>query len=620
MLTLKKIKKLFWILRNISCLATEQAGLLHLFKTLCTLVVKRGMGFTSGWVITQIASAKSGSPEFYHQWISLKEVKFPGIVSLDRLPAIVIWALDSELAALEETINSIKQFSVPQLHIHLLIKTKSSQVLDAVQDQLSKGKSTYSVLMLDENNELLAITAAIAKSTSDYLLLVRPGVRFNQNTLHQFTQHAVDMDAALVYSDHDQVDARNQRHSPQFKPSFSLDLLRTYFYWGPLVLIDRRKLSEFPHSSSHPDAWMYELALLGAEKNLTIVGLPKILFHLSDLYALPKDQVVQPQMLSAISQHLKLVYGQQAYATLEQSIEQDLRFQTHDQSQTQFHCHFGTLTPDTLVSIIIPSKDNVELLEACINSILNKTHDIDYEIIIVDNGSQQSKTHAWYKKILATSNKINILDANIPFNWSTLNNLGIKQAKGDVLLFLNNDTEVINNSWLSRLAEHALREDVGTVGGLLLFADKTIQHAGIVVGYGGYADHIYSGASTMQKCTTSYVSPFVMRNVLACTGACLAASKRTLDLIGYFDETFQVVGSDVELSLRAIHHGLVNVYDPSASLIHYESKTRSPNISAEDYQKSARCYQKYLAAGDPYYNPNLSLDSKFPMVDLFREH
>ena len=165
-----------------------------------------------------------------------------------------------------------------------------------------------------------------------------------------------------------------------------------------------------------------------------------------------------------------------------------------------------------------------------------------------------------------------VKEAAFEFNWSKLNNYGMQFATGDVYVCLNNDVEVIEPEWLTRLVEKAVRKDVGVVGGLLLYEDNTIQHAGVVIGMGGWADHVFKGMKP-QHYGSPFVSPMVTRNVSAVTGACLAVSKATIEKIGGFDEKFIVCGSDIELALRANQHGLVNIYDPNVRLYHYESKT-----------------------------------------------
>jgi GT2 family glycosyltransferase len=253
----------------------------------------------------------------------------------------------------------------------------------------------------------------------------------------------------------------------------------------------------------------------------------------------------------------------------------------------------------------------VDLLETCVNSILENTDYPSYEIVVVDNGSVKPETKDWFARRTARGD-IRVIDAPVAFNWSHLNNLAAAQVDGDVLVFLNNDTEALDADWLQRLCENAMRPEVGVVGPLLLYPDRTIQHAGVIVGMGGWADHVFK-AQEPAHAQMLYVSPVMRRNVLAVTGACMAISRRTFDQLGGFDEAFIVCGSDVEICLRAFHGGLRNVYLPEARLIHHESKTRDPRaIPENDFVLSARAYSPYRENGDPYFNRNLDTMSPTP--------
>jgi len=270
---------------------------------------------------------------------------------------------------------------------------------------------------------------------------------------------------------------------------------------------------------------------------------------------------------------------------------------------------------DALVSIIIPTKDQLYYLEQCVHSILAETIDCRFEIIILNNNSVEDKTYRWFDAIGKTA-PIKIVEAKYPFNWSKLNNHGIAESNGNFFVFLNNDTRVISKTWLRQLAGQAARDDVGTVGPLLLYADGTVQHAGVVVGYGGQADHVYSGFPPDVEGSV-YTSPLLQRNVLANTGACLAASRSVITKEGGFNENLAVIGGDVEICVRMHNAGLLNVYDPSIKLYHYESKTRSNKAPHNDLVFAARCYEKFMEDGDPFFNRNISLASKFPLPDVF---
>lgn len=274
---------------------------------------------------------------------------------------------------------------------------------------------------------------------------------------------------------------------------------------------------------------------------------------------------------------------------------------------------FDYLDNKPKISIIIPTKDGLSMLSGCVESIIEKTVYPNYEVIILNNNSEKEETFVWFEQIVNKYSHVKVIDALFEFNWSKLNNYGIKHATGDVYIFLNNDTVVKSNEWIEVLAENALRPDVGVVGALLLYEDETIQHAGVVIGMTDFADHIYK-AESLECDLTYFPGPLQKRNVLAVTGACMAISKTVIEKIGGFDEEFIICGSDVEICLRAYKLGLVNVYEPNAVLYHLESKTRDSYIPEIDFYLSSIHYEPFKTHGDPFYNKNLNYKKTTPTV------
>lgn len=264
------------------------------------------------------------------------------------------------------------------------------------------------------------------------------------------------------------------------------------------------------------------------------------------------------------------------------------------------------------VTIIIPTKDKIELLKDCLESIVNKSTYKNYEVLILDNRSELEETFEWFEILKNKYVNVRIEKADFEFNWSKLNNYGIhKSVDSEVFIFLNNDTLVKSADWIERLAENALRPDVGVVGALLLYADDTIQHAGVVVGMTDFADHIYKGEKADFK-SSVFASPSSKRNLLAVTGACMAISRDTINKIGGFNEEFIICGSDVEICIRAYNKKLVNVYEPSSVLYHLESKSRDSYIPEIDFVMSQKHYEPYRSKGDPFFNSNLNYKKTTP--------
>jgi GT2 family glycosyltransferase len=263
------------------------------------------------------------------------------------------------------------------------------------------------------------------------------------------------------------------------------------------------------------------------------------------------------------------------------------------------------------VSIIVPTRDKVGFVKKCLASLLERTTYNDFEIILVDNGSKEKATHDYYQ-VLGREPRVRIIDYNAPFNYSHANNLGAEHAQGELLLFLNNDTEALVPDWLEELARWAEQPRIGVVGAKLLYPDSTIQHAGLVIGMDGQVGPVFQGANNDHQGIFGSVQWY--RNYTTVSGACMMIPRRVFDQVGGFDESYLLAHSDVEICLRIALLGLRIVYTPFAVLRHYEGRTRFNHVPLEDHQLAYQQMQQRVAAGDPYFNPNLSYVSAIPRL------
>ena len=267
-----------------------------------------------------------------------------------------------------------------------------------------------------------------------------------------------------------------------------------------------------------------------------------------------------------------------------------------------------------MISIIIANKDHTEDLKRCITSILGKSTYENFEIIVVENNSTERAIFDYYEE-LKENEKIRVITFEGEFNYSAVNNLGARHARGEYLLLLNNDTQVITVNWMEELLMYAQRSDVGAAGGKLYYANKTIQHAGVVLGLGAHrtAGHSHYG---QHRDNLGYMGRLCYaQDVSAVTGACLMVKKSLFEEVGGLDEGFAISLNDVDFCLKLREKGYLNVFTPFAELYHLESVSRGLDDGgekAERYnQESERFREKWkevLRAGDPYYNPNFSLD------------
>ncbi len=513
-------------------------------------------------------------------------------------------------------------FNVAPQWLKLAIESVKQQIYEkwelCVVDDCSSNPETTNYLrsvchpkikikFSDQNQGISgASNEAIHMMTGEYIALLDDDDVITKDALYEVVKAINAIDPDLIYSDEDRIDHRGVRSKPFFKPDWSPDLLRAQNYICHFTVIKKAiYISINGFRKGFEAAQDHDLILRATERSNRIHHIQKVLYSWREIEtSTSADSNVKPLAqssgLKAVDEHLKRYFGKRSYVK-----ESPYQF-VYD---TKF-----CLDGNPLVSIIIPTKDGISYLKNCISSILTKSSYTNYEILILNNNSEKPETHIYFKDIATEHPNIRVIDASYPFCWSRLNNQGVSEAKGDVFIFLNNDTQIISNDWIERLAEQAIREDVGVVGPLLLYEDGTIQHAGVVVGLGGWADHLFKGMKPNHT-MSPFVSPMVKRNVLAVTGSCMAVSRETMNRIGGFDERFMVCGSDVALCIRAYEMGLYNIYDPFVRLFHFESKTRIPdNIPNRDFEMSKVYYNKYLETGDPFFNINLSLNTTTPAL------
>jgi GT2 family glycosyltransferase len=265
------------------------------------------------------------------------------------------------------------------------------------------------------------------------------------------------------------------------------------------------------------------------------------------------------------------------------------------------------------VSIIVPTKDKIGLLGKCLASIVAKTAYGNYEVLVIDNNSVEEKTRAYLSGIVRNP-KIRVVPYDRPFNFSALNNFAAREARGEHLLFLNNDTEVLSPEWLGEMLSYSQRPDVGAVGAKLYYPDNTTQHAGVIVGIGGVAGHSHKNAPRTDAGYMARLS--VVQNVSSVTAACLLMRRKVFEEVGGFDEALPVAFNDIDFCLRIRRAGYLIVFTPYAELYHHESRTRGYEVTPErlarlkaEVQYMRKNWGEALNS-DPYYSPHLTLESE----------
>lgn len=406
----------------------------------------------------------------------------------------------------------------------------------------------------------------------------------------------------IIYSDEDKIsDDGKTRSLPFFKPDWSPDLLLGVNYITHFLVIKKELIDKVGGLRSDFDgAQDYDLLLRVTEIARGIVHIPKILYHWRLADGSTAKDVGQKNYADDAGQRAL------AQAVERRSIAAEVVEIPERPTNYRLRYHLPDNNPK--VSIIIPFKDKPSILKDCVDSILNKTSYDNYEIVLISNNSEEKETKDLVSEY-SKHEKIISYEWNEPFNYSKINNFGVSKSKGEYIVLLNNDTEVITKDWLQELLGVATQPGVGVVGPMLLYPDKKngIQHAGVILGMNTMAGHVFRHRQPGEW--TDFGLPDWPRNYLAVTAACLMVSRDIYDQLGGLDEEFIVAGNDVAFCLRSHESGYRNIYWPFVKIVHYESvsvKTYNNGIQ-KDYDLSLEYYRQYHEDGDPFFNKNLDL-------------
>lgn len=405
----------------------------------------------------------------------------------------------------------------------------------------------------------------------------------------------------VLYSDEDKVTEDLTEHfQPHIKPEFNLDLLRSNNYICHFCVIRKSLIEQVGGLRKEFDgAQDYDLILRCVERARTITRIPRILYHWRMHEQSTADNPISKRYAfeagkHAIEEHLKRC-GEMG--------------EVFERKDLGFYRVKYPVVGNPLVSIIIPNKDHVEDLKKCLASIERNAYK-NYEIILVENNSTKAETFTYYQQI--ESEKIRIVTWDGAFNYSAINRFGVTYAKGEYLLFLNNDVEAIRTDWMEELLGNCQRKNVGAVGAKLFFPDKRIQHAGIVIGIGGVAANMFAGIPGEY---TGYMhKASIQQNYSAVTAACMMVRREVYEEVGGFTEELAVAFNDVDFCLKIREKGYIIVYNPEVQLYHFESKTRGPEDTKEKLERFQReidvmkqRWSDILQQGDPMYSPSFSL-------------
>jgi glycosyltransferase involved in cell wall biosynthesis len=505
---------------------------------------------------------------------------------------------------LREMIESVQNQSYSNWELCIANASCEDEKMNAVLREYSDKDSRIVVRNLEKNEGIGANTnSAFEMATGDYIGLLDHDDILAPDALFEAAKAIEEHDSDLIYTDEDKISGNDLEHTqPHFKPDFNIDLLRANNYICHFLVVRRSIIEKVGGFRAGFDgAQDHDFIFRCVENSKTITHIPRILYHWRTHQASTADNPASK--LYAYEAGMRAVKG-----NLERCGE------TGEVEMTKDYGFYKVVYPvkgEPLVSIIIPNKDNMSTLKTCIDSILNISTYHNFEIIVVENNSVSEEIFDYYKEI-EKDERIRVITWDKGFNYSAINNFAVRHAKGDYLLFVNNDIEVITPNWIEGMLGNAQRKDVGVVGCKLYFPDKTIQHAGIIIGIGGIAGHAFLN---MPGNRTGYLHRASTQvDYSAVTAACMMMPKKVFEEVGGFEEKLAVAFNDVDLCLRVRQMGYLVVYDAYVEMTHYESKSRG----SEDTEEKVRRFQSeiefmrtrwidLLKKGDPYYNPNLTL-------------
>ena len=484
----------------------------------------------------------------------------------------------------EDTLQTLKEYEKNYEDIvKVVYRKKNGHISEATNTALEIASGEY--IGLVDNDDVLAKDA-----------LYEVVKVLNENKKIDF-----------IYSDEDKINLDGKRCDPHFKPDFSIDTLYSHNYICHFSVIRTKIVKSIGgFRKGYEGAQDYDLFLRVVEKTREIYHIPKILYH-----------------WRMIKGSTSMEVNNKGYASIngKKALEDALKRNNIEGSVENYYTAYiikYNVKDDPLVSIIIPTRDRVDILKNCIDSIINKTNYKNYEILIIDNGSVEDKSLEYFDKLKQEKN-IRVIRVDEPFNYSMLNNVGVNESKGEFIVMLNNDIEIIDCNWIGTMLGYAMQKHVGAVGPKLLFANNTIQHAGVVLGVG--EGHIANHAFYMEA--RNAIAPagrlIVPYNYSAVTGACIMISKKKYLEVKGLDEKLAVNYNDIDFCMKLLDKGYYNVLLPQVELYHLESISRG-KINNEKKLEQLKQEQKYMKnkwkdklLNDKYYNKNYSVNMCFAL-------
>ena len=564
-----------------------------------------------------------GETADYQEWIRLCDTITEGDILAFRAEAdklqnkplisVIMPVFDPPKKFLVKAIESVLTQAYENWELCIADDASTKKFVRPLLETYARKDSRIKVTFRKKNGHIsVASNSAIKLATGEFVAFLDHDDELRPHSLLEVAKVInQNPDAKLIYSDEDKIDEQGERYDPYFKPDWNPDLLLGQNYLCHLSVFEAvllKKLKGLRKGYEGSQDWDLTLRFTEQIKDGCILHVPKILYHWRAITGSTALRVKEKTNVfdvtkKAIQECLK-----------RRNIKAGVSF--HEKSWNYPKIKYLALQEESpSVSILIPTRDRIDLLDKCITSILATIDYKNIEIIIIDNESSEEPSRTYLDKI-KKEKRVKILSISGEFNYSKLNNLVIEKARGEILLFLNNDIEAITKGWFEEMLSHAMRSGIGCVGAKLLYPDDRLQHGGVIVGLGGGAGHSHKFAHKGSRGYSGHLC--LVRNVSAVTAACMMIRKEIYENAGGFDEkSFKVAFNDVDFCLRVEKLGCRNLWTPFAELVHYESASRGDDQST--IEKRIRSSREIVSLQnrwrlksyrDPKYNPNLTMLSE----------
>lgn len=555
-------------------------------------------------------------PSDYEHWLLKHDRPLAADVAAQRVAAmarpplvsIVMPVYNTPERWLRACIDSVLRQSYPHWELCIADDASPSRATRKVlEDHAARDPRVRVVFRASNGHISAASNSAMEIARGEWMaLLDHDDLLHPDALLHVVEAIVANPEAKIVYTDEDKVDERGRRYQPYFKPAFDPDLLRgqnVICHLGVYRLDHVRAIGGFRLGFEGSQDWDLALRTCEALPGTQVVHVPRVLYHWraiagSTALASGEKSYTSGTGLKSVSEHLARI-GMPADASILPGGHVRVRPRP--------------VSPEPRVLIVIPTRDRVDLVRQCIDSVLERSTYRNYHIALVDNGSVEPESLQYFSEV-GSDERVTVIPYPHPFNYSAINNFAVDALACDVVLLLNNDIEVISPEWLEEMVALAMRPDAGAVGAMLYYPDDTVQHAGVTIGIGGVAGHAFTGAPREAH---GYMGRMrLTHGVLAVTAACLAIRRSTWDAMGGLDTGLQVAFNDVDFCLRVADAGYRNLWSPNAQLYHHESASRGYEDTPEKKDRFKREVDFMLLrwgdalSRDPSYSPNLSLTAE----------